>query len=656
MSDGEDVDGQKQHKAISYVVVGINSISESKKLFKFLRANGYSDVSLFHEFPEGKDSSDTPISTLHQTAAGSSTPLNELYKSFNGTLEELFSNNGTTGKNTALKPISTSFCCALCGQTRPMVEARTTAKSKDQNIVLLSCLLMENDIELDTAINVYKETHSVFKRICQLHFIRAASFIGREIKEMWGKFPLHGLHYVPPSIVQVFLAHIQIFGDCIDEKVVLETHDVTRFFNESFARYYGADGWNVEEMDVVARKYRKRKQSSPLSDDLNETTSSKPKINASSSDDHRVSPLWIEPKKEPRDEDQGILATDLLEQSMPSPSSAATFESNTSVKDCRQGSATSEKDRKKSRSRDKKEATVPVTINPTKITQEQYSCMDALADKKFRERFRMSRSTFKKLCDALDPLLEKRCHNTTRSSTTIKVGTALEVLAGNGNALKGLSLMGTSVTEIFGNVLDALLEWSGTVIQWPGEEERERIRENFFESTSMPGIVGCLDGTIIGTQSSSDTSSKGSRALNVAVVVDDNKLFRWVLAKYRAEVADDLVFKRSLLYEQLKEGVKEGRLIGDDAYEKETFLVTPSTEKDKYRANALREAHKIVEEAIASWKWQFPILTSDITSPKVARIIVGSAALYNLTRLEGEPEFTADNEEMDVSERCIDVL
>ncbi|ETN77420.1 hypothetical protein NECAME_11048 [Necator americanus] len=311
--------------------------------------------------------------------------------------------------------------------------------------------------------------------------------------------------------------------------------------------------------------------------------------------DHRVSPLWIEPKKEPRDEDQGILATDLLEQSMPSPSSAATFESNTSVKDCRQGSATSGKDRKKSRSRDKKEATVLVTINPTKITQEQYSCMDALADKKFRERFRMSRSTFKKLCDALDPLLEKRCHNTTRSSTTIKVGTALEVLAGNGNALKGLSLMGTSVTEIFGNVLDALLEWSGTVIQWPGEEERERIREK-------------------------------------------------------------LVFKRSLLYEQLKEGVKEGHLIGDDAYEKETFLVTPSTEKDKYRANALREAHKIVEEAIASWKWQFPILTSDITSPKVARIIVGSAALYNLTRLEGEPEFTADNEEMDVSERCIDVL
>ncbi|ETN77421.1 hypothetical protein NECAME_11049, partial [Necator americanus] len=137
MSDGEDVDGQKQHK---YYL---------------------------------QDSSDTPISTLHQTAAGSSTPLNELYKSFNGTLEELFSNNGTTGKNTALKPISTSFCCALCGQTRPMVEARTTAKSKDQNIVLLSCLLMENDIELDTAINVYKETHSVFKRICQLHFIRA---------------------------------------------------------------------------------------------------------------------------------------------------------------------------------------------------------------------------------------------------------------------------------------------------------------------------------------------------------------------------------------------------------------------------------------------------------------------------------------------------
>lgn len=39
------------------------------------------------------------------------------------------------------------------------------------------------------------------------------------------------------------------------------------------------------------------------------------------------------------------------------------------------------------------------------------------------------------------------------------------------------------------------------------------------------------------------------------------------------------VFKRSLLCKQLREGVKTGRLIGDDAYKSEQFLLTPNEEK-----------------------------------------------------------------------------
>ncbi|RCN38111.1 hypothetical protein ANCCAN_15994 [Ancylostoma caninum] len=70
MSDGGDAGSHNLHKAISYVVVGINTIAESKKLFQFLRSNGYADVSLFHDFPEVKDPSEKTISTLDQTASG----------------------------------------------------------------------------------------------------------------------------------------------------------------------------------------------------------------------------------------------------------------------------------------------------------------------------------------------------------------------------------------------------------------------------------------------------------------------------------------------------------------------------------------------------------------------------------------------------------
>lgn len=106
--------------------------------------------------------------------------------------------------------------------------------------------------------------------------------------------------------------------------------------------------------------------------------------------------------------------------------------------------------------------------------------MDTLADRKFRQRFRLSRNTFKILCDALDPYFEPRGQNRTKSSTAIKVGTALEVLAGNSYAMRGLNLMGSSVTEVFAEVLEALLKWSGSVIQWPDQEERARIGERWM--------------------------------------------------------------------------------------------------------------------------------------------------------------------------------
>ncbi|KIH56299.1 transposase, IS4 family, partial [Ancylostoma duodenale] len=593
--------------------------------------------------------------------SASSAPVNEIRKSFTGTIEELFAKRGPaskppkTSKNVvAEKHGHNEFPCALCGQCRPIMDARLTSRKKDQRIVFLSCLLMENDIDMDTARRLYKESHTASRRICQSHYVKAASFISNEIQEMWGIVPVYGLHNVPLNILEVFLAHLQVFSDCIDEEIILEIYDVTRFFNECLARYYGINGWNDSDMWARQKKPLKRKKAASGSegnvcgdDKTLQKNESSPKSKVS-----RESPLFMEPKDEPQepvDVSEGISAATLLDQSMPSPSSATTCESSSSDK------GTSPDDVKASTSE---------PVNTPRIIRDPSNYVNTVADRKFRQRFRMSRSTFKILCDALDPFLEKHAQNKTKSYTAIKVGTALEVLAGNAHAMKGLQLMGSSVTEIFGDVLDALLKWSGSVIQWPGQKERAEIGERFFKMTGLNDIVGCLDGTIIGAehpqneQHSSDESSKGPRSLNVALIADDKQQFRWVLAKYPGDVKDELVFKRSLLCEQLKEGVKKGRLIGDEAYKREPFLLTWNTGKRylKGEHNAfneiLSEAHKSVQEAIANWKRQFPILTSDIISPKVARIIVGSAAVYNLTRFQGEPPFTSEEVADEVYQRC----
>ncbi|KAK6050338.1 hypothetical protein COOONC_12158 [Cooperia oncophora] len=170
--------------------------------------------------------------------------------------------------------------------------------------------------------------------------------------------------------------------------------------------------------------------------------------------------------------------------------------------------------------------------------------------------------------------------------------------------------------------------------------------------TGLRGIV-CIDGTII----------KGIQGINVGVVADDRKQFRWVFAKFRAHEDDESVFKQSLLCRQLRDGRRKGILIGDDAYKKERFLLTPSkgkdvmSEKDFAMATTLRIAHVIVQEAIANWKRQFPILKETIRSARIARIVVCCAALYNLSRAENEPVFENKDDVAadEAEEHCITI-
>ncbi|KAK6030433.1 hypothetical protein OSTOST_03433 [Ostertagia ostertagi] len=289
----------------------------------------------------------------------------------------------------------------------------------------------------------------------------------------------------------------------------------------------------------------------------------------------------------------------------------------------------------------------------SKSISDRLDSLDSVAEVKFRQRFRMSRSTFKSLCDALEPKLLSKWHTEAcQSSVAIRVGTALEIMAGKNSVKEELDPMGANVPEFFSDVLDALLEWSGKVILWPGEAERERINESFFEKTGVGGVVGCIDGTVVDLAGPPDASNSNSpNSLNVSLVTDDEMKIRWVFAKYRTNVDDNSVFKRSLLWEQLKDGTKKGILIGDDAYDDESFLLTPSGQSDPERADKLREAHLIAQATVENWKRQFPILFSNIRPSRAARIIVGSAALYNLTRLESEPLFTADEDKQEITKR-----
>ncbi|CAJ0595659.1 unnamed protein product [Cylicocyclus nassatus] len=672
-------------KAVSYVVVGVNSVFESRKLFKFLRLNGYTDVSVLRDYPNVQlQTFDVPLSNPEPPVPSA--------------LEDMVEENSTRA-HTRIARTSFEFNCTLCGRDRLLLDAGTTARKKAQNIILLGCLLMQHRTGMDNAIRVYRETLEDVREICLDHFVTAAAFIGHKVKEMHKKFPVQGLHTVPTDILEAFLIRLQVFADCIDDGVYLAADDLIRFFNDCLGKYDGADGWNVEGLGAsrAAKRQRyceanyskaeplvntvkgylkealRRKEvplrslhnprrrppmismiSSYLSQESNQGTLAIPNLPLFESKQEpsiTLDPPRFQPKQGPsistamnevKQEQasvvhEGITAADLMEQTVSSVDSTATTSTSTFASEKLQEPFTEKETDKKSVG-DKCETASAIAACVKVIKQSIMDDINTLPEEKFRQRFRMSRRTFETLCASLDAHLKKKGLNSTRNSIAVKIGTALDVLAGNSNMLKGGALVESCVTEMFDQALDAIFSWSESVIYWPTDAERNRISDKFSETTGLPGIVGCLGDTTVLTQNSKD--------LSVAVVVDDERRFRWVETIFEE---DESICERSLLCEQLRNGAMTGFLIGDDAYKCESFLYTPSGAKKGNPEDALRRAHKVVQEVIADWKSQFPILTKGITSPKIAHIISGSAALYNLTRAEGDAPFTFDERADDQS-------
>ncbi|CAJ0595684.1 unnamed protein product, partial [Cylicocyclus nassatus] len=597
-------------RSFSHVVVGVNNVWECKKLFKFLRLEGYNDVALFHDYPEVKGKK-ADISSWGLYPAPGTAAL------FDSTIERIFSKRRKFPSDPTKKPVCTDFTCALCGRERPMSEARRTAKEQDQSIIFLASLYMADRIDVDQAIELYSTTRCGSHYICQEHYVKAAAFIGQKIKKMHGKFPAHGLHNVSIEILEAFMQELLVFAEHIDKGVVLESHEVIKFFNDCLARYEYADGWDAEEMYTQPKR---RRNCVPNNVETFETKEALPTTKILL-ERGPSSPLF-ETKDESLSVKEGISAALLLQRAESKPGPSTASESTSTFAD--EELAESENDVKPGKDN------CELMSTRSRVVLLNKDIMDALTNEQFRERFRLSRRTFKILCEAL------WARSATKSSVAVKIAAALDLLAGASHVYGAVTSVGTAPSETFDEVLDALFGWSGSAINWPADDERNRIETKFFEMTGLFGIVGCLGGTTIMTQ-----TRNGSKALNVGVVVDNEGKFRWVVS--RSEMDDELVFKRSLLCEQLKNGTKRGCLIGSDAYKSEPFLLTPRGErdcdKDDAMAVTLRKAHQIVDEAISNWKLQFPILTTEIKHPKVARIILGSAAIYNLTRAEGEPPF-----------------
>ncbi|EYC39217.1 hypothetical protein Y032_0668g1345 [Ancylostoma ceylanicum] len=138
--------------------------------------------------------------------------------------------------------------CTLCGAIRVEEETRSGSSNVRQNMVLISCLLLCNVAEMESAKPTYQGILNTRRRLCKLHYIQAANWIGEEIEKTWGKFPIHGLFGVPRKTLTILLARLQYCVDALGVEERLGVEDLAWFYGDCLSKYRHMDGWKAEAL------------------------------------------------------------------------------------------------------------------------------------------------------------------------------------------------------------------------------------------------------------------------------------------------------------------------------------------------------------------------------------------------------------------------
>ncbi|CAC5394568.1 HARBI1 [Mytilus coruscus] len=151
-------------------------------------------------------------------------------------------------------------------------------------------------------------------------------------------------------------------------------------------------------------------------------------------------------------------------------------------------------------------------------------------DNEFRDRFRFTKNSLQFITDLTEPNL---CRSTLRSHAIpafTQVQLALRYFASDSPMRVIGDTMGyhnSSVSRAVRDVSNALCNISQDFIQWPEtQQQKNKIRDGFYDVAHFPGVVGTIDGTHVRIQAPSGDNEyafvnrKGFHSINVQGVCD----------------------------------------------------------------------------------------------------------------------------------------
>ncbi|XP_067207117.1 putative nuclease HARBI1 [Linepithema humile] len=277
----------------------------------------------------------------------------------------------------------------------------------------------------------------------------------------------------------------------------------------------------------------------------------------------------------------------------------------------------------------------------------------ALPENEFMGMYRLTRNMTRILVEALEPYLPPR-RRALGIPNELKVLCALNFYAQSSyqkavGVDSRLSIAQPTVSVILQEITSAinnylLRQW----IRFPTTlQEIQQIVQRNYNNTTIPGLIGFVDGTNIAIKVPVDheglyVNRKGYHAQHVQIICDTDMYILNILARYPGSTHDSFVWRNSYVRHLLQMQHANNNhcwLFGDSGYPLEPWLLTPypevqpGTQKEYFnqRHSTMRNT---VERCIGVMKKRFRCLlryrTLEYTPQKAGQIINACTVLHNM--------------------------
>ncbi|EYC14835.1 hypothetical protein Y032_0039g33 [Ancylostoma ceylanicum] len=153
--------------------------------------------------------------------------------------------------------------CQICQKDQPVSLMRLSPTNHPTSIILLSCLA-RHQIDVDSASRIYKQWSTKRQHFCNAHILEATLFLGREIQQLTGEFPLNGLSGIPDSVMEDYVAHIRMYGTLLGHSICLEKKHVIDFYNDNLVEFHNDILERVEKDKLLEKGSEEESHNSNL--------------------------------------------------------------------------------------------------------------------------------------------------------------------------------------------------------------------------------------------------------------------------------------------------------------------------------------------------------------------------------------------------------